>query len=78
MDGTCRVCGCTDVNACLDDGTGSACHWVQPDLCSTCTICSGCSENGMRRVLAARNLVMVGVCFCGEVRYADPAAKEAR
>ncbi len=32
---TCRVCGCTDHRACLDD-YGHACHWVEPDLCSVC------------------------------------------
>lgn len=28
---SCRVCGCTDLNACP-----GGCFWVQPDLCSTC------------------------------------------
>ncbi len=28
---TCRVCGCTDDNACL-----GGCWWVEPDLCSRC------------------------------------------
>lgn len=27
----CRVCGCTDTNACPD-----GCYWVEPDLCSSC------------------------------------------
>lgn len=33
--GTCRVCGCTDDNACTDFGP---CHWVDPEhtLCSAC------------------------------------------
>lgn len=35
---TCRVCGCTDDNACLDGGTGPACHWVEEDLCSACVV----------------------------------------
>ena len=30
----CRVCGCTDLNACLVKGV--PCHWVGPDLCSAC------------------------------------------
>ncbi len=31
---SCRVCGCTDSQACMtDDGP---CHWVEPDLCSGC------------------------------------------
>jgi hypothetical protein len=37
---TCRVCGCTDDNACLAldavlDRVG--CHWVEADLCSECS-----------------------------------------
>lgn len=32
---TCRVCGCTDVWACLHED-GSACCWVDDDLCSVC------------------------------------------
>lgn len=32
---TCRVCGCTDDTACIDDA-GNACSWVQDDLCSSC------------------------------------------
>ncbi|WP_449240565.1 hypothetical protein [Desulfoscipio gibsoniae] len=28
---TCRVCGCTDDNACP-----GGCWWVEPDLCSRC------------------------------------------
>lgn len=30
----CRVCGCTDLNACVTDGV--PCHWVEEDLCSAC------------------------------------------
>ena len=32
----CRVCGCTDDKACLDEKTGEPCHWVEDDLCSNC------------------------------------------
>lgn len=35
----CRVCGCTQMNACLvvDDGLGGKyCSWVEVDLCSAC------------------------------------------
>lgn len=32
----CRVCGCTDDFACEDDGTGTPCCWIEPDLCSAC------------------------------------------
>lgn len=33
--GVCRVCGCTDDKACLDEN-GEPCWWVQEDLCSHC------------------------------------------
>jgi hypothetical protein len=32
----CRICGCTDDNACIDEETGEPCHWVEDDLCSNC------------------------------------------
>lgn len=32
--GTCRSCGCTDFDACDDDGF--PCSWVEDDLCSAC------------------------------------------
>lgn len=33
--GTCKLCGCTENDACLDsDGIG--CFWVEDDLCSEC------------------------------------------
>jgi len=31
----CRVCGCTEFNAC-NVGLGDTCHWVADDLCSAC------------------------------------------
>lgn len=50
--GVCRVCGCTDGNACVFDSTGNlvdvadgtstlqdgcwVCSWIEPDLCSGC------------------------------------------
>lgn len=30
----CRLCGCTEMNACIQDG--EACYWVDLDLCSGC------------------------------------------
>jgi hypothetical protein len=30
----CRVCGCSDDDACVVDG--EPCGWVEPDLCSGC------------------------------------------
>lgn len=42
---TCRVCACTDSNACVVAGGGNevvgilvTCHWVEPDLCSACVV----------------------------------------
>jgi len=35
MPGVCRECGCDDEHACVGDD-GVPCHWVEPDLCSTC------------------------------------------
>lgn len=31
----CRLCGCTDDNACVDL-LGQPCHWVEPNICSAC------------------------------------------
>ena len=33
---SCQICGCTDADACFDDQTRRACHWVGPSLCSAC------------------------------------------
>lgn len=30
----CRVCGCTEINAC--PGAFGGCYWVEPGLCSAC------------------------------------------
>lgn len=32
----CRVCGCSELDACLDFHQSTACHWVDLDLCSAC------------------------------------------
>lgn len=32
----CRVCGCTETDACPDRATGTGCWWLEPDLCSGC------------------------------------------
>jgi len=32
----CRVCGCTDDNACWDPVANHPCYWVEDDLCSAC------------------------------------------
>ncbi|QNN23558.1 hypothetical protein HED60_15155 [Planctomycetales bacterium ZRK34] len=30
----CMYCGCSEFNACPDDGTGHPCHWVAANVCS--------------------------------------------
>lgn len=42
----CRVCGCTQYNACQD--RYGACHWIEEDLCSACAA----PEDGGRLVAA--------------------------
>jgi hypothetical protein len=32
----CRVCGCTNSDACWDYEAGTPCSWVEADLCSAC------------------------------------------
>lgn len=36
MKGVCRICGCTEEQACMTDA--GPCSWVLKDLCSTCVI----------------------------------------
>ena len=34
---SCRVCGCTEEQACTDPRSPfGTCWWVEPDLCSAC------------------------------------------
>lgn len=33
---TCRVCGCSQSNACFDKKRGHGCHWVSKTLCNVC------------------------------------------
>jgi hypothetical protein len=33
--GMCRICGCTELTACLHEEAGP-CWWVEHDLCSHC------------------------------------------
>lgn len=34
-EATCRMCGCSENDACVDDERG-ACSWAEPGLCSHC------------------------------------------
>ena len=36
IERTCRVCGCTNDNCCIDKTNGEHCHWVEYDLCNQC------------------------------------------
>lgn len=38
MSDECEVCGCTELQACLDpfDEEPHACYWIAPGLCSAC------------------------------------------
>lgn len=58
---TCRVCGCTEENACPCDRRGrpvpldsvtQGCHWVEPDLCSAC-FCAPKAEETLETAPAA-------------------------
>lgn len=33
---TCGSCGCSELDACLDERTGLSCSWASPGLCSAC------------------------------------------
>ncbi len=45
----CRVCGCTELSACVD-ADGTPCCWMDDDLCSAC---AGRSDDARRLALAA-------------------------
>jgi hypothetical protein len=38
--GTCKRCGCSNFDACVDPDTGHACYWVKEDVCSACATTS--------------------------------------
>lgn len=42
----CRYCGCTDFDACADDGSGHPCHWVAVDVCSNPRCVTQWAEDG--------------------------------
>lgn len=44
----CRVCGCTDDEACPE-----GCYWIAPDLCSACDGTPGAAAKGTIRGLRA-------------------------
>jgi|GEM_PF-1853820 len=48
----CRVCGCTETNACVHPEAGP-CWWVEADLCSHCSIVGPHATEGKRLELPA-------------------------
>lgn len=48
VSGVCRECGCTDSTPCIEEAqqaqggvfVTTPCHWVEPDLCSSCAAIS--------------------------------------
>jgi len=43
---TCRSCGCTNENPCVDAETDRPCYWVATNLCSACAAMAAAYENG--------------------------------
>jgi len=47
---TCRVCGCTDENACA-----GGCAWFEPDLCSLCALAAAAVAEWAIRCVSPNN-----------------------
>lgn len=69
----CRVCGCTEHNACLEDPgqgpLGIPCHWVQTkgaDEGPLCSACSGTAEDLAEAIRRAMRFARSG----GQLRAA--------
>jgi hypothetical protein len=43
---TCRVCGCTDENACA-----GGCVWIEPGLCSICALTAEALREWVQRAV---------------------------
>jgi hypothetical protein len=41
----CVGCNCTDLQACFDDVTGCACHWLVVNRATGTGVCSCCAEH---------------------------------
>lgn len=82
MKGVCKLCGCTEDNACVTE-TGP-CHWVTEDLCSACAdlveelhliiphMCRFCKE------LKEGSGSTAGLFTCRKYRFADLDIPHAR
>jgi hypothetical protein len=62
---TCRECGCSQLNACVNDATGETCGWAESDLCTACV--PGADPNWAHPRTRRPNAV---VSACGTYRYA--------
>lgn len=74
----CRMCGCTDERACVDED-GIPCAWAEPDLCTSCVEsfeiaryrCTLCDKTELLELqeVAGELLepVETGICDCGVV-----------
>ncbi len=47
----CRICGCTEDNACVDP-CGQTCYWAGPGLCSFCAEMAVQAESALMRGLS--------------------------
>jgi len=76
----CRVCGCTENNACVSPYSG-ACYWVEDDLCSACCIVTLSHEyvnslsvlvTWFRDMITKRNIGTSGLtaAYCDELLVA--------
>ena len=65
----CRVCGCTEWNACLDL-FGTPCHWAEHDLCSAC-ICEAAPYRGVFRRASRPRAAFAGAGATGFTRGAE-------
>lgn len=65
----CRVCGCTDTNACVT-ATGN-CFWIEEDLCSACEL-KMAREAGTFR-LDAKSIAAMDARFVVELDVATTA-----
>jgi hypothetical protein len=66
----CRVCGCTDDNACLDPEFGP-CWWVAADLCSHCKATDEGRVRAHHIALAGLVLVIMLVILGGIVFFLE-------
>lgn len=68
----CRVCGCTDDNACA-----GGCYWVEPDLCSACEkLVPIVKMKMMKKILVRKRLAIFTLEVKGRKDWAENAIEE--